>query len=65
MGRDGFAGAEAIRQRGGRVVAQDPQSCAVFGMPRHVIEAGLAERVAPPRELGAEVARLVLEGARR
>jgi two-component system chemotaxis response regulator CheB len=65
MGRDGFAGAEAIRQRGGRVFAQDPQSCAVFGMPRHVIEAGLAERVAPPRELGAEVARLVLEGARR
>jgi two-component system chemotaxis response regulator CheB len=47
MGRDGCEGAEEIRRRGGRVFAQDPQSCAVFGMPRHVIEAGIAERVAP------------------
>ena len=65
MGRDGCAGAQEIRRKGGRVFAQDPQSCAVFGMPRHVIEAGIAERVAPPRALGAELARLVLEGVRR
>ncbi len=65
MGRDGCAGAEEIRRRGGRVFAQDPQSCAVFGMPRHVIEAGIAERVAPPKRLGEEIARLVLEGVRR
>jgi two-component system chemotaxis response regulator CheB len=65
MGRDGCAGAEEIRRKGGRVFAQDPESCAVFGMPRHVIEKGLAERVAPPKGLGAELARLALEGARR
>ncbi|HEX5135658.1 MAG TPA: chemotaxis-specific protein-glutamate methyltransferase CheB [Planctomycetota bacterium] len=65
MGRDGCAGASEIRRSGGRVFAQDPQSCAVFGMPRHVIEAGLAELVAPPARLGAEIARLVLAGARR
>lgn len=65
MGRDGCAGAEEIRRRGGRVFAQDPGSCAVFGMPRHVVEAGLAERVAPPLQLGEEIARLVLAGVRR
>jgi len=65
MGRDGCAGAAEIRNRGGRVFAQDPESCAVFGMPRHVIEMGLAELVAPPRRLGAEIARLVPEGVRR
>ncbi len=65
MGRDGCAGASEIRRRGGRVFAQDPQSCAVFGMPRHVVEAGLAELVAPPARLGAEIRRLVLAGARR
>jgi len=58
MGRDGCAGAAEIRQRGGRVFAQDPESCAVFGMPRHVIEAGIAERVDPPLLLGREIARL-------
>jgi chemotaxis response regulator CheB len=47
------------------VFAQDPQSCAVFGMPRHVVEAGLAELVAPPSRLGAEIRRLVLAGVRR
>jgi len=65
MGRDGYAGAVEIRRHGGRVFAQDPKSCAVFGMPRHVIEAGLAELVAPPAGIGAEIARLVLEGVRR
>lgn len=65
MGRDGCAGAEEIRKKGGRVFAQEPGSCAVFGMPRHVIEAGIAERIAAPKGLGAELARLVLEGAKR
>jgi two-component system chemotaxis response regulator CheB len=65
MGRDGCAGAAEIRRRGGRVFAQDPESCAVFGMPRHVVEAGLAELVAPPSRLGAEIAKLVLAGVRR
>jgi two-component system chemotaxis response regulator CheB len=64
MGRDGAEGASEIRQRGGRVFAQDPASCAVFGMPRHVVEAGLAEFVAPPAQLGAEIRRLVLEGVK-
>jgi len=65
MGRDGCAGAEEVRRRGGRVFAQDPHSCAVFGMPRHVIEAGIAERVARPSALGEAIARLALEGVRR
>ncbi len=65
MGRDGCAGAEEIRRRGGRVFAQDPESCAVFGMPRHVIEAGIVERIASPARLGEEIARLVLAGVRR
>jgi two-component system chemotaxis response regulator CheB len=59
MGRDGCEGAREIRQRGGRVFAQDPRTCAVYGMPRHVIEAGLAERVASPAALGEGIARLV------
>jgi two-component system chemotaxis response regulator CheB len=47
MGSDGTDGARSIKANGGRIVAQDQASCAVYGMPRSVIEAGLADRVVP------------------
>jgi two-component system chemotaxis response regulator CheB len=42
MGNDGTQGAQAIRRGGGRVLAESASSCVVYGMPRSVIEAGLA-----------------------
>ncbi len=45
MGRDGEEGSRKIKEVGGLVLAQDEQSCVVFGMPRAVIEAGLADEV--------------------
>ncbi|MFN3567914.1 MAG: chemotaxis response regulator protein-glutamate methylesterase [Caldimicrobium sp.] len=55
MGKDGLEGAKKIKERGGAVIAQDAQSSVVFGMPRAVIEAGLADEVLPlsdiPRRL--------------
>lgn len=47
MGSDGLEGARAMRQYGGRVIAQDEASCVVFGMSARVIEAGLADDVLP------------------
>ncbi len=47
MGADGARGLLALRQRGGRTVAQDEASCVVFGMPRVAIALGAAESVAP------------------
>jgi two-component system chemotaxis response regulator CheB len=56
MGRDGLAGSREIVARGGSMLAQDRQSCAVWGMPRAVAEAGLACAVLPPAELAARIA---------
>jgi two-component system chemotaxis response regulator CheB len=45
MGRDGAAGLLELRKRGARTLAQNEESCAVFGMPRAAIELNAVERV--------------------
>lgn len=52
---DGTAGARAVRRRGGTVIVQDPKSAEQPVMPRSVVEAGVADRVVPLRELAATV----------
>ena len=56
MGRDGAEGAASIVARGGSVLAQDEASCAVWGMPKAVVEAGLASAVMPPDKLARRIA---------
>lgn len=47
MGSDGLEGARAIRAAGGVVLAEAESTCVVYGMPRCVVEAGLADAVVP------------------
>jgi two-component system chemotaxis response regulator CheB len=47
MGQDGTRGSAAIKNKGGRVIAEDSSTCIVFGMPRSVIDAGYADRIVP------------------
>ncbi len=42
MGHDGLRGSEEIVHAGGAIVAQDEKTSVVWGMPRSVVEAGLA-----------------------
>lgn len=64
MGRDGLAGSRELVARGGTMMAQDRQSCAVWGMPKVVVEAGLAFAVLPPAGLAARIAARVDAAAR-
>jgi len=56
MGDDGTSGARLVKQKGGRVWAQSPESCVVSSMPDGVINAGLAEVVATPEGLAEQFA---------
>ncbi|MFO0588022.1 MAG: chemotaxis response regulator protein-glutamate methylesterase [Polyangiaceae bacterium] len=55
MGRDGTAGALAIRRAEGRTLAQDEETSVIFGMPRAAIEAGAIEEVAPLKEIASRL----------
>ncbi|MBD9354590.1 protein-glutamate methylesterase/protein-glutamine glutaminase [Methylomonas albis] len=45
MGADGKAGAVKLRQRGAQIWAQDEATSTIYGMPRAIVEAGLADRI--------------------
>lgn len=45
MGDDGMTGCQKIKEHGGIVLAQDEGTSLIYGMPRAVVEACLADRV--------------------
>ncbi|GGK72975.1 protein-glutamate methylesterase/protein-glutamine glutaminase [Amphritea balenae] len=51
MGSDGCDGARVLKKVGATVWAQDQASCTIFGMPKAVITAGLADEVLGLQEL--------------
>ncbi|HLO77704.1 MAG TPA: chemotaxis response regulator protein-glutamate methylesterase [Magnetospirillum sp.] len=57
MGDDGASGLLEMRQAGATTIAQDEESCVVFGMPKEAIARGGAEKVVPLHLLAAEIAR--------
>jgi two-component system, chemotaxis family, protein-glutamate methylesterase/glutaminase len=59
MGRDGTLGAKAIKQLGGIVIAESKESAAVYGMPREVIEAGLADFALTLKEIPSKIMELL------
>jgi two-component system chemotaxis response regulator CheB len=64
MGRDGVAGLRRIHARGGRIIAQDERTCAVFGMPAAAIAEGLANLVLPVWSLAPKLVELVGQESR-
>ncbi len=47
MGHDGTEGVKELKKLGGYCLAQDEDSCVVYGMPKSVVDLGLADQVAP------------------
>lgn len=55
MGSDGLAGLRFMKQKGGTILAQNEESCVVYGMPRAVIEANLADKIVHIDKMAGEI----------
>ncbi|MBK7258307.1 MAG: chemotaxis response regulator protein-glutamate methylesterase [Ignavibacteriae bacterium] len=51
MGKDGLEGLRKIKQKGGMVVAQNEETCVVYGMPKAAVDDGIADLVLPLEEI--------------
>ena len=59
MGADGAEGLLEMKQAGADTIAQDENSCVVFGMPKEAIKMGAVDKVLPLDQIAAEMIRMV------
>ncbi|MGG5890198.1 protein-glutamate methylesterase/protein-glutamine glutaminase [Falsiroseomonas sp. HC035] len=59
MGNDGAAAMAALRQAGGRTIAEAEETAVVWGMPGELVKAGGASLIAPLEAIAAGLAALV------
>ncbi len=53
MGSDGAMGMKALKAAGARTIAQDEESCVVYGMPRAAVELGVVDKILPLSKIPA------------
>ena len=59
MGADGARGMQALKQAGGTTVAQNEETCIVYGMPRAAVELGIVDHVLPLEHIPVAILRAV------
>jgi len=55
MGDDGAAGLLEMRKAGARTVAQDEESCVVYGMPKEAVKRGAVEKTVTLKAIDKEI----------
>jgi two-component system chemotaxis response regulator CheB len=55
LGNDGESGMREIKNKGGRTIAESETSCVVYGMPRSVVQAGLADKIVHLDKIAGEM----------
>jgi len=61
MGNDGTRGAQAVKDAGGCVIAQDEATSVIFGMNGEAIRAGAVDQVLPIDEIFAAIEKRIVE----
>jgi two-component system chemotaxis response regulator CheB len=59
MGNDGTKGMKQIKALDGFAIAEMEETCVVYGMPRSLVDAGLADRIVPLGEIGRTIVECV------
>ena len=59
MGQDGSLGLKKMKENGAVIIAQDQQTCVVFGMPKGPIENGIVDIISPLQNMAMEIYRTV------
>jgi two-component system, chemotaxis family, protein-glutamate methylesterase/glutaminase len=59
MGSDGTLGVRLLKRQGCFVIAQDEATCVVYGMPKAVVDAGVADAVLPLDAIAARITNTV------
>jgi len=62
MGNDGARGMKLMHTKGARTVAQDEESCVVFGMPMEAIKLGAVDEVLPLSQMASRITRFDQRG---
>lgn len=60
MGSDGTKGMKELKKLEGFGIAESEETCVVYGMPRSVVDAGLADRVVPLGDIGRTIVECVM-----
>ena len=55
MGDDGRRGVQAVKEHGGRVIAESEETAVIFGMPQRAIRTGFVDAVLPLYEIAAAI----------
>lgn len=55
MGSDGLEGVKVLKQKGGRALAQSDATCVVYGMPKAIVDAGLADEIVDIDDMAAAI----------
>ncbi len=60
MGSDGSKGLAQMKKNGGMVIAQNEETCTVYGMPKEPVESGTADIVAPLENIAREILKTII-----
>jgi two-component system chemotaxis response regulator CheB len=59
MGSDGTKGLEILKSKGSHIIAQNEETCIVYGMPKAPVEMGLVDVIAPLNKIADEIIKSV------
>ncbi len=59
LGNDGEKGMKEIKNKGGKTIAESEETCVVYGMPKAVIQAGIADKIVPLDKIAGEIINMV------